>query len=162
MGRLSPFSSHEAGGLCADHYHVGKIMPECQHNLETCPWTSRFAGIRYETELHLLAARLSLYIGSVSNLSASLSSAVFLHLQLFIGAVGSSGEMMVSGETTVIVKPRNDDREYKRLLLSNGLQVLLVSDPDTDKVSSSNLISPFFIIVFFHLLKEQSRGFCWF
>jgi secreted Zn-dependent insulinase-like peptidase len=46
---------------------------------------------------------------------------------------------MVSGggeATIAIVKPRNDDREYKRVLLSNGLQILLVSDPDTDKVSA--------------------------
>jgi len=42
--------------------------------------------------------------------------------------------MVSGGGETTIVKPRNDDREYKRLLLSNGLQVLLVSDPDTDKV----------------------------
>lgn len=41
------------------------------------------------------------------------------------------------GESSVIVKPRNDDRDYKRVLLSNGLQVLLVSDPDTDKVTNS-------------------------
>lgn len=36
--------------------------------------------------------------------------------------------------STTIEKPRNDDREYKRVLLANGLQVLLVSDPHTDKV----------------------------
>uniref|UniRef100_A0A7I4B9I0 Insulin-degrading enzyme-like 1, peroxisomal n=1 Tax=Physcomitrium patens TaxID=3218 RepID=A0A7I4B9I0_PHYPA len=40
---------------------------------------------------------------------------------------------MVSGDHSTIVKPRNDEREYKRVLLSNGLQVLLVSDPETDK-----------------------------
>lgn len=35
---------------------------------------------------------------------------------------------------SVILKPLNDKREYKRIVLSNGLKVLLVSDPDTDKV----------------------------
>ena len=45
--------------------------------------------------------------------------------------------MVSGGGETTIVKPRNDDREYKRVLLSNGLQVLLVSDPDTDKVSAA-------------------------
>lgn len=47
---------------------------------------------------------------------------------------GRIREMVRAGVETTIVKPRNDDREYKRVLLSNGLQVLLVSDPDTDKV----------------------------
>jgi len=57
--------------------------------------------------------------------------------ELAFGSDSSGKESdMVSGggESPTIVKPRNDDREYKRVLLSNGLQVLLVSDPDTDKV----------------------------
>ncbi|WRX24863.1 hypothetical protein QQP08_017350 [Theobroma cacao] len=32
-----------------------------------------------------------------------------------------------------IVKPRTDKREYRRIVLGNSLQVLLISDPDTDK-----------------------------
>lgn len=36
-----------------------------------------------------------------------------------------------------IVKPRTDKRLYKRLVLSNSLQVLLISDPDTDKCAAS-------------------------
>lgn len=34
-----------------------------------------------------------------------------------------------------IVKPRTDQREYRRIVLQNSLQVLLISDPETDKVS---------------------------
>jgi insulysin len=33
-----------------------------------------------------------------------------------------------------ITKPRNDKREYRRVVLPNALELLLVSDPDTDKV----------------------------
>ncbi|CAI0374966.1 unnamed protein product [Linum tenue] len=36
-----------------------------------------------------------------------------------------------------IVKPRTDKREYRRIVLSNSLQVLLISDPETDKASSA-------------------------
>jgi insulysin len=34
-----------------------------------------------------------------------------------------------------ITKPRNDKREYRRVVLPNALECLLISDPDTDKVS---------------------------
>jgi hypothetical protein len=33
-----------------------------------------------------------------------------------------------------ITKPRNDKRGYRRVVLTNALECLLVSDPDTDKV----------------------------
>ncbi|CAL1352436.1 unnamed protein product [Linum trigynum] len=36
-----------------------------------------------------------------------------------------------------IVKPRTDKREYRRIVLSNSLQVLLISDPETDKSAAS-------------------------
>ncbi|XP_048236137.1 insulin-degrading enzyme-like 1, peroxisomal isoform X2 [Ricinus communis] len=36
-----------------------------------------------------------------------------------------------------IVKPRSDKREYRRIVLNNNLQVLLISDPDTDKCAAS-------------------------
>jgi len=35
------------------------------------------------------------------------------------------------------VKPRNDIREYRTVLLPNGLQVLLISDPETDKAAAA-------------------------
>lgn len=34
------------------------------------------------------------------------------------------------------MKARTDKREYKRIVLPNALQVLLISDPDTDKAIS--------------------------
>ncbi|CAN1319974.1 Insulin-degrading enzyme-like 1, peroxisomal, partial [Linum perenne] len=40
-------------------------------------------------------------------------------------------EMAVGTEE--ILKPRSDKREYRRILLTNSLQVLLISDPETDK-----------------------------
>lgn len=39
--------------------------------------------------------------------------------------------------THEIVKPRTDKREYRRIVLKNSLEVLLVSDPDTDKAKQS-------------------------
>lgn len=38
-------------------------------------------------------------------------------------------------EAQEIVKARTDKREYRRIVLSNSLEVLLVSDTETDKVS---------------------------
>ena len=38
-------------------------------------------------------------------------------------------------EEVVIVKPRTDNRDYKRIVLANSLEVLLISDPDTEKVT---------------------------
>ncbi|KAG0597423.1 hypothetical protein M758_UG337100 [Ceratodon purpureus] len=49
----------------------------------------------------------------------------------------SGSEMVSGGGEGAIVKPRNDDREYKRVVLANGLQVLLVTDPDTDKAATA-------------------------
>lgn len=37
-------------------------------------------------------------------------------------------------EEVEIIKPRNDKRDYRRILLPNNLLVLLISDPETDKV----------------------------
>ncbi|RWS24840.1 peptidase: M16 family-like protein [Leptotrombidium deliense] len=36
-----------------------------------------------------------------------------------------------------IIKPVNDEREYSGLTLSNGLKVLLISDPTTDKSAAA-------------------------
>ncbi len=38
-------------------------------------------------------------------------------------------------ESVEILKPRTDKREYRRVVLPNDLQVLIISDPDTDKVA---------------------------
>ncbi|KAK6149150.1 hypothetical protein DH2020_016675 [Rehmannia glutinosa] len=40
-------------------------------------------------------------------------------------------------EKVEIIKPRNDKREYRRIVLQNNLQVLLISDPETDKCAAS-------------------------
>ncbi|KAA8517097.1 hypothetical protein F0562_017390 [Nyssa sinensis] len=40
-------------------------------------------------------------------------------------------------EVAEIMKPRTDNREYRRIVLQNSLQVLLISDPDTDKCAAS-------------------------
>ncbi|XP_021283487.1 insulin-degrading enzyme-like 1, peroxisomal [Herrania umbratica] len=45
--------------------------------------------------------------------------------------------MAVGKEDVEIIKPRTDKREYRRIVLRNSLQVLLVSDPDTDKCAAS-------------------------
>ncbi|KAL5556247.1 hypothetical protein UlMin_038483 [Ulmus minor] len=41
------------------------------------------------------------------------------------------------GEVEEIVKARTDKRDYRRIVLSNSLEVLLISDPDTDKCAAS-------------------------
>ncbi len=56
------------------------------------------------------------------------SSAVFVSLVLF-------SSLCVS-ETSIVQSP-NDDRFYQYLTLDNGLQVILISDPDTDKAAAS-------------------------
>ncbi|KAJ8755593.1 hypothetical protein K2173_022172 [Erythroxylum novogranatense] len=45
--------------------------------------------------------------------------------------------MVVGIEELEIVKGRNDRREYRRIVLPNSLQVLLIADPDTDKCAAS-------------------------
>ncbi|GAB2267014.1 Insulin-degrading enzyme-like 1, peroxisomal [Dionaea muscipula] len=40
-------------------------------------------------------------------------------------------------EAMEIFKPRTDNRQYKRIVLQNSLEVLLVSDPDTDKCAAA-------------------------
>ncbi|GMY19541.1 insulin-degrading enzyme-like 1 peroxisomal [Fagus crenata] len=43
-------------------------------------------------------------------------------------------------EVEEIVKARSDKREYRRILLKNSLEALLISDPDTDKAIHSFFI----------------------
>ena len=43
--------------------------------------------------------------------------------------------MAVGKEEAEIVKARTDTREYRRIVLPNSLQVLLIADPDTDKAT---------------------------
>ncbi|GAA0154124.1 metalloprotease [Lithospermum erythrorhizon] len=45
--------------------------------------------------------------------------------------------MVANSMEVEILKPRNDKREYRRLVLDNSLQVLIISDPETDKCAAS-------------------------
>jgi len=47
-------------------------------------------------------------------------------------------------EPVEILKPRTDKREYRRVVLPNDLQVLIISDPDTDKVAGCFCCLPVF------------------
>ncbi|XP_057982106.1 insulin-degrading enzyme-like 1, peroxisomal [Malania oleifera] len=49
--------------------------------------------------------------------------------------------MAVGKEQVEIVKPRTDKREYRRIVLSNALEVLLISDPETDKAAASMAVN---------------------
>lgn len=51
-------------------------------------------------------------------------------------------------ESVEILKPRNDKREYQRVVLPNDLQVLIISDPDTDKVACSFCWVPVFFLFY--------------
>lgn len=51
---------------------------------------------------------------------------------------GSAPAAAANGEVE-ITKPRNDKRGYRRVVLPNDLECLLVSDPDTDKVLPASL-----------------------
>lgn len=69
--------------------------------------------------------------------------------------------MAVGQEEVEIVKPRTDKRLYRRIVLKNALEVLLISDPETDKVVSfaSNLFH--FQFLFFRCNHvRDSRFFC--
>ncbi|RLN36220.1 zinc-metallopeptidase, peroxisomal [Panicum miliaceum] len=44
-------------------------------------------------------------------------------------------------EGVEITKPRNDKRGYRRVVLPNALECLLISDPDTDKAAASMSVS---------------------
>ena len=44
---------------------------------------------------------------------------------------------MSSVQKYAIVKSPEDDREYRGLVLNNGLKVVLVSDPSSDKAAAA-------------------------
>jgi insulysin len=44
-------------------------------------------------------------------------------------------------ESVEILKPRTDKREYRRVVLPNDLQVLIISDPDTDKAAAAMAVN---------------------
>ncbi|XP_072951084.1 insulin-degrading enzyme-like 1, peroxisomal [Typha angustifolia] len=49
--------------------------------------------------------------------------------------------MAVGISQVEIIKPRTDKREYRRIVLPNSLEVLLISDPETDKAAASMNVS---------------------
>ena len=38
-----------------------------------------------------------------------------------------------SSSSVEFIRARSDEREYRRVVLANALEVLVISDPDTDK-----------------------------
>ncbi|WMV23837.1 hypothetical protein MTR67_017222 [Solanum verrucosum] len=46
-----------------------------------------------------------------------------------------------ANEPVEIFKARSDKREYRRIVLQNSLEVLLISDPETDKCAASMEVS---------------------
>jgi hypothetical protein len=52
-------------------------------------------------------------------------------------AVAAAGSSNVE-----FIRARSDKREYRRVVLANALEILLISDPDTDKVRP--LLRPLF------------------
>ncbi|ESQ44327.1 hypothetical protein EUTSA_v10005770mg [Eutrema salsugineum] len=56
-----------------------------------------------------------------------------------VGKENATSTLMEDEE--VIVKPRTDKREYRRIVLKNSLKVLLISDPETDKCAASMNVS---------------------
>ena len=51
---------------------------------------------------------------------------------------GSSPSSEVAIETTKpVIKSANDERQYRHIILDNKLDVLLISDPSTDKAAAS-------------------------
>ncbi|KAJ4971577.1 hypothetical protein NE237_004676 [Protea cynaroides] len=49
--------------------------------------------------------------------------------------------MAVGKEEVEILKPQTDKRDYRRIVLPNRLEVLLISDPETDKAAASMDVS---------------------
>ncbi|XP_010472492.1 PREDICTED: insulin-degrading enzyme-like 2 [Camelina sativa] len=56
-------------------------------------------------------------------------------------AVGTETTTVTVHRGDEILKPRTDNRDYRRILLKNSLEVLLISDPETDKCAASMNVS---------------------
>ncbi|XP_010554834.1 PREDICTED: insulin-degrading enzyme-like 1, peroxisomal isoform X2 [Tarenaya hassleriana] len=54
--------------------------------------------------------------------------------------IGNEEKAAAAGEVEIL-KPRTDKREYRRIVLKNSIQVLLISDPETDKCAASMDVS---------------------
>uniref|UniRef100_A0A1J3JW63 Zinc-metallopeptidase, peroxisomal n=2 Tax=Noccaea caerulescens TaxID=107243 RepID=A0A1J3JW63_NOCCA len=60
---------------------------------------------------------------------------------MVVGKENMEATAPVVDEGGEIVKPRTDKREYRRIVLKNSLEVLLISDPETDKCAASMDVS---------------------
>lgn len=65
--------------------------------------------------------------------------------------------MAVGDKEGEIVKPRTDKRQYRRVVLRNSLEVLLISDPATDKVIFSVFCFLFNSILFGVVFAVKSK-----
>lgn len=72
-----------------------------------------------------------------------------------------SATMSVIKTIDRIVKPESDDRQYRGLVLNNGLKVLLISDPNTDisaaalEVNAGSMYEPKAIPGLAHFLEHM-------
>ncbi|XP_020881483.1 insulin-degrading enzyme-like 2 isoform X2 [Arabidopsis lyrata subsp. lyrata] len=60
---------------------------------------------------------------------------------MLVGTENATAKTAASGECGEILKPRTDKRDYRRIVLKNSLEVLLISDPETDKCAASMNVS---------------------
>ncbi len=56
---------------------------------------------------------------------------------LFVMVVLQGKPIVAGSELQPPVKPRTDASEYRRIRLDNGMDVLLVHDPETEKAAAS-------------------------
>lgn len=70
-------------------------------------------------------------------LSISLVTGLALSGCQALNTSSSTGQAAVSPDQVTIIKSPNDDRQYQALLLSNQLQVVLVSDPSLENSAAS-------------------------
>lgn len=58
-----------------------------------------------------------------------------------IEAADGAAAPAIANVEVEVTKPRNDKRGYRRVVLPNALECLLISDPDTDKAAASMNVS---------------------
>jgi insulysin len=58
-------------------------------------------------------------------------------LCLLLGACAAQQEADVAADSAQVTKSPNDTRNYRALVLDNGMKVLLITDPDADKAAAS-------------------------
>lgn len=96
-----------------------------------------------QTERNLLLNTLPFALPArLQGLAFLTAACSLLALVSTLGGCSQTGGTSVdsSPDTATIAKSPNDDREYRYLTLTNQMQVLLVSDPDTDKAAASLVV----------------------